>query len=165
MLAGCGASDATPDCEAGGSIHLRVAAGPDLNLAEDGRSLPTRLQLYQLRDLRRADEATFEDLWRQPEAALGSSLVAADRATLTPGSVLRESFLRANDVHHVLVMAVFRQPVGRYWRVILDLPPPSSHGSCRTDAASRFDPHIEIFAEFNRLHGMLSMAEQGFSDE
>ena len=164
LASGCGAAKVREPCRSGATVHLRVAAGQDLNLAGDGRSLSTQLRLFQLRDLRGADEASFDDLWRRSEETLGSSLVASDSVTLRPGTVLRAHFERGRDVRHVVVMAVFRQPEGKHWRVILDLPPPDDAclGEARPDSSVQtLDPHLELFAEFSRLHGMVSMERSG----
>ena len=119
-----GCAGARPSCRIPDTVQLEIESSDRLNPDDDGRSLPTILRLYQLKDLSKLEQAAFEDVWQHDKQALGETLVGSQELTLYPGQVMVHRFQRNGEADYLVGMAVFRQPVGGSWRTIQEWPLP-----------------------------------------
>src|SRR6188768_3528630 len=78
---------AIPSCKVPEEAQLEIESSDRVNPDESGRSLPTVLRVYQLSELGKIQQATFEDVWRDPKSALGETLLGGEELTLYPGQL------------------------------------------------------------------------------
>ncbi len=125
----CGAS-APEACELPEQGSLTVTGTAQLNPDAKGRPLPTSVRIYQVAGLTRSETATFEQLWRSPEDALGETLLVSDQVTVYPRQRLRREFERDPAATHLIAVAIVRRPQRRTWYAALELPQPASEVRC-----------------------------------
>ncbi|RKH99597.1 type VI secretion system lipoprotein TssJ [Corallococcus sp. AB038B] len=109
-------------CEQPPALLIRLDASERLNPDEQGRSLPTNIQVIQLKDARRFDAAEFQDLWQRPKDVLEEDLLASDELTLEPGQGMTREVSRSAKAEYIAVMGVFRRPAGQAWRAVARIP-------------------------------------------
>jgi type VI secretion system protein VasD len=130
-------------------FHLSLEASERVNPDPRGRSMPTVVQLLQLKDTLRAEQASFQKLWNKPEAFLEEDLLQVAEFTVSPGQTVERWIPRDPKARYVAVMGLFRQPMGYAWRTMTVLPtvsksqcgqsPPGAWGAPRaTDEQLRF---------------------------
>ena len=161
---GCGST--RPNlCQLSDTSPLVVEASDRLNPDANGRSLPTIVRLYQLRDVGALEQSSFQEVWQTPEAALGESLVSVDELTIYPEQTVRRGLDRNPEANFLVGMGIFRQPVGSTWRSVLALPAPRSESQCAaaqgnagSDAELPPIAHVTFFLESNRIEGDLELA-------
>lgn len=124
LLAGaCSHTPAAPaTCEQPPPFVLHLDASTRLNADDVGRSLPTNIQVFQLKGSRRLEAADFQDLWQRPKEVLEEDLLAMDEFTLEPGQQLTREVSRTSGASYLAVVGVFRRPAGQVWRAVERLP-------------------------------------------
>jgi type VI secretion system protein VasD len=119
VLEGCslfGGGDATP-----APLDVTVTAGSRLNPDDGGQSLPTVIRIYLLKASSKAGAAQFEDLYRRDKEVLGEDLIQVDEMVLSPGGTARRTVPGDKGARALMVVGVFRRPVGATWRIIAEL--------------------------------------------
>jgi type VI secretion system protein VasD len=119
LSAGCATR---PSCRIPDAVQLEIESSDRVNADERGRSLPTILRLYQLKDLSKIEQSAFEDIWQQDKATLADTLVGQEELTLYPGQIMVHRFQRNGAADFLVGVAVFREPVGGSWRTIQEWP-------------------------------------------
>ncbi len=155
MASAC--ASANPTCKTPTAVELEIEPSDRVNRDPDGRSLPTVLRLYQVRDLSRVQMASSEDMYETPTEALGDTLVATDELTVYPGQVMVRRFERDEKADFLLGVAIFRSPVGSSWRTMQEFPLPGDPCQERDDPkASRkvTDLRVRMFLEDYRLESV-----------
>jgi type VI secretion system protein VasD len=155
---GCGAA---PTCVIPDAVQLEIETSDRVNRDERGRSLPTVLRLYQLKDLSKLEQATFEDIWERSAESLGDTLLGAEELTLYPGQVMVHRFQRNAAADFLVGAAVFRSPAGGSWRTIEEWPLPGD--PCAEaddhDAAPKFKKlRVRMFLEDYRIESVNNYA-------
>lgn len=98
-------------------LEIHFEGGHFLNPDENQDSLPVSIRLYQLTDSDRFLHASFYDLWKQPQPALGSSLVNEQSIILSPGETKIFKMDRKKNANYLCAMALFRKPDLKNWSV------------------------------------------------
>lgn len=162
VLAACG-GDSPPiqqpaDCVLRQSIQLVVQAADRVNMDDRGRSLPTVVRLYQLKELTRMENAEFEEVWHRAEDTLGPDLMQMDEVVVYPQQRLERAFERKEEAQYIVGVAWFRRPQGVSWRSEFELPPPPAESRCRAQQEDPManpgpdaDPHFFFFLEDYRI--------------
>jgi type VI secretion system VasD/TssJ family lipoprotein len=101
---------------------MMIEGGKSLNLAADGRPLPTIIRIYLLKGTTQMDISSPDDLQRGDREFLGGEFVDAREITLRPDSREEVTFERPEAVTHLAFVALFREPQGSAWRNIQKLP-------------------------------------------
>ncbi|OJH38140.1 type VI secretion system-associated lipoprotein [Cystobacter ferrugineus] len=135
-------------CDKPPPFYLRLEASERVNPDPRGRSMPTLVQILQLRDSIRAEQSSFRDLWGKPEALLKEDLLQVAEFTVAPGQEVARWIPRDPKTQFVVAMGLFRQPLGYSWRTLTMLPsvpkhlctdePVGQRGPRATDAQLRF---------------------------
>jgi type VI secretion system protein VasD len=156
---GCGSS-APPACDLPEQTGLIIDGSDRLNPDETGRSLPTIVRIYQLKEVSKLEMASFEEVWRNGEEVLGDSVLGMDEVTLYPGRRIVRGFERNPEATSIAAVAIVRRPSGVSWRTIFDLPANVAATSC---AAQQQDPdapppppqmiRLHLFVEDYRIEG------------
>jgi type VI secretion system protein VasD len=150
-----------PTCHVPNEVQLEIEASDRVNPDENGRSLPTRLRLYQLTDLTPLEHANFDDVWTRPKDVLASSVVNSEELVIYPGQVLLHRFQRDDKAEYVAAVAVFREPEGEAWRTAQEWPLPGD--PCRTLKTSNIPTlaklRVRMFLEDNRIESLNNYAQ------
>jgi type VI secretion system protein VasD len=168
LLAGCATSGAAApaaaerrSCRVPNDVQLEIEAADRVNPDETGRSLPTRLRLYQLSDLNRLQRASFEDVWARPKEALGETALSSEEIVVYPGQVMVHRFKRDDQAAYLVGVAIFREPEGEAWRTAQEWPLPGD--PCQRPGAApiaKLDKlRLRMFLDGNRIDSVNNYAQ------
>jgi type VI secretion system protein VasD len=143
-------------------LDLSIIASPRINLAENGEARPVQVRLYQLESDVRLNNATFEDVWKRDKDTLKEDLVKSTELSVYPDSRTDIKFERDENATLLAAVALFRNPKGRAWYTILELPPPPGKGACYQNCPSGdcedagkekppLNPHFVIWVDRSRI--------------
>jgi type VI secretion system protein VasD len=104
-------------------MQVVLDVSEQLNPDPRGRSLPTVVQVIQLKDSARLERAGFRDLWSRPKEFLGEDLLQVVEFTVSPGQKTQRWIQRDPKARFILAMGHFRQPLGYSWRTVSALEP------------------------------------------
>jgi type VI secretion system protein VasD len=76
------------------------------------------IRIYQLTDPKLFENATFNELWKNDLAVLGSTLLRKDSLTLDPASQQKIRLERYEQTRFIALMAAFNNQPNNSWRVI-----------------------------------------------
>jgi type VI secretion system protein VasD len=155
------ASASRPTCRVPNDVQLEIEASDRVNPDEAGRSLPTRLRLYQLTDLAPLQRASFDDVWAHPKETLAGTALSSEELVIYPGQVVVHRFKRNDKAEYMVGVAVFREPEGDAWRTAEEWP--LSGDPCATSASERRAPRLaklrlRMFLEGNRIESLNNYA-------
>lgn len=108
-------------------LHGRSAINTDVG-EMSGLSVPVLVRVYQLKDSRALENASYDDLLSQGERVLRDDLLDERVVVIKPGEAAQLSTPLQGDARYVAVVALFRSPdiIENTWRVVLhreDLEP------------------------------------------
>jgi type VI secretion system protein VasD len=144
-------------------INLTIIASPRINLADNGEPRPVQLRIYQLATDVRLNNAGFEDIWKRDKATLQDDMVKYEELSIFPDSRTDIKFERDEKAEYLGAVALFRNPKGRSWYTILELPPPPGKGACMNSCPSGdcdgggepvgppLNPHFVIWIDGSRV--------------
>ncbi|WP_328707267.1 type VI secretion system lipoprotein TssJ [Citreicoccus inhibens] len=127
-------------CETPPPFQVVVDPSEQLNPDQRGRSMPTVVQIVQLKDSVRLERAGFKDLWGRPEEFLRDDLLQVAELVVAPGKQMKRWVQRDPKAHFVLAMAQFRQPLGYAWRTVAVLPPVEADQCVERPAGQQSEP-------------------------
>jgi type VI secretion system protein VasD len=149
-----------PTCRVPNEVQLEIEASDRVNIDENGRSLPTRLRLYQVSDLSPLEHASFDDLWTRPQEVLAGTALSSQELVIYPGQVVVHRFKRNDKADYVVGIAVFREPEGEAWRTAQEWPlagdPCQAPGSRNTPKLAKL--RVRMFLEGNRIESLNNYA-------
>jgi type VI secretion system protein VasD len=140
---GCGAygcAGTIPTCKVPTAVELELETSDRVNRDAEGRSLPTLLRLYQVKDLSAIQMSSSEDMFENPKDTLGETLLATDELTVYPGQVMVSRFERNEQADFLIGVAIFRSPVGTAWRTIQEWPLPGD--PCKEQDSAKAGPKL-----------------------
>ena len=123
----CAAAKRFEACDKPPPFYLRLQASERINPDPRGRSMPTLVQVLQLRDSLRVEQSSFRALWDKPEALLKEDLLQVAEFTVAPGQEVARWIPRDPKAQFVVAMGLFRQPLGYSWRTLTVLPSVPKH--------------------------------------
>lgn len=130
LLSACGAWQAVSTTTAGAyrtlfykqihAVNIDLAARASINPDEANRPCSVVVRVYQLKDRKLFDAASYGDLLKHDKSWLAEDLLASTSAVLTPGAAASLSQPLETDTHYVAIVALYREPDpdGR-WRKVL----------------------------------------------
>ncbi|HZA50733.1 MAG TPA: type VI secretion system lipoprotein TssJ [Myxococcaceae bacterium] len=150
-VTGLGCATTPKPCTEPPPLRITLEAGERLNTDDRGRSLPTVVQLLQVRSIRRLEGADFGAVYQRPKEVFEEDLLRVDELTLEPGQTLTREFPREPQAKQLVAVGLFRRPVGAGWRAPLLLDEvrpercgPGGKGAGGEDARFRFqDGQVE----------------------
>ncbi|WP_414639183.1 type VI secretion system lipoprotein TssJ [Archangium sp.] len=110
-------------CETPPPMQVVLDVSEQVNPDPRGRSLPTVVQVIQLKDSAKLERAGFRDLWGRPKEFLGEDLLQVAEFTVAPGQKVQRWIQRDPKARFILTMGHFRQPLGYSWRTVIALDP------------------------------------------
>lgn len=130
---------AAPQQLAGAKRNLQLLFQAQRSLNTDARNVPASLALrvYVLRDASGFEKASFDSLYDNDEATLGSNVLARESLHLRPGEARELALELSGDARAVGVFGAFREIERSQWRAILPLPVGTLAPRARVDALAR----------------------------
>jgi type VI secretion system protein VasD len=134
LLGGCGLVQSVTDATTSATqailykqvktLHLDLSARTAMNTdARDMRALsvPTLVRIYQLRDSKLLDQASYDDILSDSNKALGADLLAEHSQVVKPGEGVQLNVPLHKDAQFVATVALFREPdtSTHSWRLML----------------------------------------------
>lgn len=129
LLAGCGAWQSVKDTTASTTqaifiakvktMNLTVEGRAELNRDERGVSLPVALRIYQLKDAKAFETATYAQLLNDTGNVLKADALNRTDLVLGPKSMLTLSAPMADEAEAVGVVAFFRAPANAHWQLVI----------------------------------------------
>ena len=129
VLAGCGAWQSVKDTTVAAASAVFVAKVKQMNLVivsrsalnqdERGVSLPVVLRIYQLKDAKAFEAATYAQLLEGAGDPLKTDSLGRTEVTLGPAATVGLSEPMADDAQYVGVVAFFREQSGAEWQLVI----------------------------------------------
>ncbi|KVC95799.1 type VI secretion protein [Burkholderia ubonensis] len=130
LLSACGAWQSVSDASASAYravffkqvkvLNVDFTARAALNPDESGRATSVAVRVYQLKDRKMFDGASYEDLLKNDKTVLAQDLESNMSATVNPGASASLSQPMQRDTKYVAIVAFYRNPgdLGAWKRVI-----------------------------------------------
>ncbi|MET3231771.1 UNVERIFIED_ORG: type VI secretion system protein VasD [Burkholderia sp. 1263] len=111
-----------------------VSLGAALNPDDANRPYSVAVRVYQFKDRKRFDAASYDDLLKDDQTVLAEDLQASIATVVNPGAAASVSQPMRRDTQYVAVVAFYREPDanGRWRRVV-------QKKNLSADAPLRFD--------------------------
>jgi type VI secretion system VasD/TssJ family lipoprotein len=119
------------------NLQLLVQAQRSLNTDARNVSASLALRVYVLRDASGFEKASFDSLYDDDEATLGSNVLVRESLHLRPGEARELALELSGDARAVAVFGAFREIEHSQWRAILPLPVGTLAPRARVDAQAR----------------------------
>jgi len=130
MLSACGAWQGVSDTSVGAYkavfhkqakvLNVDLNARASLNPDEANRPVSVAVRIYQLKDRRSFDSASYDDLLKNERAVLSSDLQDTASAVVNPGSAVSLSQPMLPDTGYIAIAAFFRNPKNdNDWRRVI----------------------------------------------
>ena len=119
------------------NLQLLVQAQRSLNTDARNVSASLALRVYVLRDASGFEKASFDNLYDDDAATLGSNVLVRENLHLRPGETRELALEVSTDARAVAVFGAFREIEHSQWRAILPLPAGALAPRARVDAQAR----------------------------
>lgn len=129
LLSGCGmwqsAKETTVDATRAvftrkvKQMNLVIESRAALNPNERGQSLPVVVRVYQLKDTKAFEQASYSRLLDDDHELLKVDLAGSMEAVLGPGATVKLSAPMADEVQAVGVVGFFRDQDGATWQLVI----------------------------------------------
>ncbi|WP_423369133.1 type VI secretion system lipoprotein TssJ [Burkholderia sp. LMG 32019] len=162
LLSGCGAWQSVSDASSNAYralffkqvkvLNVDLAARAALNPDEAGRAMSVAVRVYQLKDRKVFDGASYDDLMKSDRAVLAQDLQADMSTVVSPGASASLSQPMRGDTRYVAVVAFYRAPGnGDGWKRVVE--------KRRLDA----DKPLKLELSMNELVGGRDSGKRGAS--
>jgi type VI secretion system VasD/TssJ family lipoprotein len=118
------------------NLQLLVQAQRSLNTDAGNASASLALRIYVLRDASGFETASFDSLYDDDEATLGSNMLVRESLHLRPGEARELALELSGDARAIAVFGAFREIGLSRWRSILPVPA-GALARARIDAQAR----------------------------
>lgn len=131
MLSGCGAWQSVSDASSSvyhavffkqvKVLNVDLSARKALNADDGGRPVSVAVRVYQLRDRKLFDKASYEDLLKNDRTLLAQDLQDDMAAVVNPGASASLSQPMQSDTKYVAIVAFYRNPgSGNGWKYLIE---------------------------------------------
>ncbi|UXU91929.1 type VI secretion system lipoprotein TssJ [Burkholderia sp. S-53] len=100
-------------------MNLVIESRSALNENEQGQSLPVVVRVYQLKDAKVFEKASYAQLLDDEGALLKVDLLGSMETTLGPDATVKLSAPMADDAQAVGVAGFFRDQAGAEWQLVI----------------------------------------------
>ncbi len=111
LLTGCSAPQ----------VKIDLTSTATLNMNDYKEPLPVVISIYQLKDRKTFEEASFEELWKSDLTVLSNSLLRKEALTLDPASEQKLVIEKNDNAKYLGIMAAFHQQPDDSWKIIKDI--------------------------------------------
>ncbi len=131
LLSGCGAWQSVSDASSSAYravffkqvkvLDVDLTARAALNPDDAGRPTSVAVRVYQLKDRKMFDAASYEDLLKNDRTVLAQDLQADTSTVVSPGASASLSQPMRADTRYIAVVAFYRVPeLGGDWRRVVE---------------------------------------------
>lgn len=99
---------------------LQISTTPSLNARADGRALALLVRVYHLKSKEAFLARTYHDLSQGDGKLESADIVDMKELVLRPGQTHRSSEVLQANAPYIGIVALYQQPAGDHWRVVLD---------------------------------------------
>ncbi|WP_338640470.1 type VI secretion system lipoprotein TssJ [Burkholderia pyrrocinia] len=100
-------------------MNLVIESRSALNENEQGQSLPVAVRVYQLKDAKVFEKASYAQLLDDDSALLKADLLGSMETTLGPDATVKLSAPMADDAQAVGVAGFFRDQADAEWQLVI----------------------------------------------
>lgn len=97
-------------------VDVTVKGHQQMNPNTQHKSLPVVVNIYQLKSKEAFNTSSFQQLWKNPKAALGGDLINRNSVHISPGQSKTITIERKPNTQYIAALAVFRHPASHDWR-------------------------------------------------
>jgi type VI secretion system protein VasD len=130
LLSACGAWQSVSDTTSGAYhavfykqvkvLNVDLSAREALNPDDAGRATSVAVRVYQLRDRKLFDGASYDDLLKKDHTVLAQDLQDSKAAVLNPGASSSLSQTMKADTKYIAIVAFYRNPgSGDGWKYVI----------------------------------------------
>lgn len=119
------------------NLQLLVQAQRSLNTDASNASASLALRVYVLRDASGFEKASFDSLYEDDAATLGSNVLLRENLYLRPGEARELALELSGDARALGIFGAFREIEHSQWRAILPLPAGALAPRARVEARAR----------------------------
>jgi type VI secretion system protein VasD len=102
-------------------LNVDLSAREALNPDDAGRPTSVAVRVYQLKDRKMFDGASYDDLLKNDRTVLAQDLESSMASVLTPGAAASLSQPMQADTNYVAIVAFYRNPgKGDGWKYVID---------------------------------------------
>lgn len=131
LLSACGAWQSVSDASSSAYhavffkqvnvLDVDLSAREALNPDDAGRATSVAVRVYQLKDRKMFDGASYEDLLKNDRTVLGQDLQASMASVLNPGASASLSQPMQPETKYVAIVALYRNPGnGDGWKYVIE---------------------------------------------
>ena len=131
LLSACGAWQSVSDASSSAYhavffkevkvLDVDLSAREGLNPDDAGRATSVAVRVYQLKDRKLVDSASYEDLLKNDQTVLAQDLQASMASVLNPGASASLSQPMQADTKYVAIVAFYRNPGnGDGWKYVIE---------------------------------------------
>lgn len=159
-----------PDDYAFEKVALILQASDQLNLDEEGNSVPMEVRIYLLSGDLATRALDFDEVWEDAKTALGDEYISDKSIVGFPPEANELIELPVDPkATHILVVGLFRQPVGNTWFQVYEIPDTYGQQACdmkkqEKDPSTLGQPCMYLMFDRNQIDGGKNVPP-GFEDE
>ena len=103
------------------SVEINMVVSEQVNPDLNGRPSPVVIRIYELKNLGKFEEASFDQLVENEAAYLGSELIGSEQYHSNPGDVKKIKRILSVDTRYLAVSAAFRDINQAIWKDSIEL--------------------------------------------
>ncbi len=150
-------------------VAIGLQATDQLNLDEDGNSVPMQVRIYLLSGDLTTRNLVFDEVWEDAKTVLGDEYISDKEFSLYPEASELIELPVDPKATHILVVGIFRQPVGNTWFQVYEIPQTYGKQACdlkeqEKDPAGLGQPCMYLMFDRNQIDGGKAKPP-GFDDD
>ena len=132
-------------------VTLNIYAADNINPNENGNPRPVRVQLYQLKNEVRMENATYDQILNNAKETLEDDVLKVDELSIFPNDLVEVKFERIKEASTLAGVALFHGPKGSSWKTFYQFPLMPGEVACggrgKDAGAPEADPRTAFFIE------------------
>jgi type VI secretion system protein VasD len=136
-------------------VTLNIYAADNINPNENGNPRPVVVQLYQLKNEVRMENATYDQILLNAKEVLADDALKVDEVSIFPNDLVEVRFERIKEASVLAGVALFHGPKGSSWKTFYEFPLPPGEVACagrgKDGGAPEADPRTAFFIEGSKI--------------
>jgi type VI secretion system protein VasD len=132
-------------------VTLNIYAADNINPNENGNPRPVLVQLYQLKNEVRMENATYDQIYKDAKGTLEDDMLKVDEISIYPNDLVEVKFERIKEATALAGVALFRGPRGSSWKTFYEFPLMPGEVACggrgKDGGPAEADPRTAFFIE------------------
>ncbi|MBK8253420.1 MAG: type VI secretion system lipoprotein TssJ [Polyangiaceae bacterium] len=136
-------------------VTLNIYASDNINPNENGNPRPVVVQLYQLKNEVRMENATYDQIYKDAKGTLEDDVLKVDELSVFPNDLVEVKFERIKEASTLAGVALFHGPKGSSWKTFYEFPLMPGEVSCggrgKDGGAPEADPRTAFFIDGSKI--------------